>query len=515
MFNKQLLAILIPLTLSGCGGGSDDSGSSQPKPTPKYTFEFAAIYAKSSPDSNCAVYGEKQDGKQILATKDQVISGSNTTGTILIQDKLGSVTDTYDIGSNKLSINQSIVPEEGYVSFVLAKADDIRAVSYQKNALSQSVLFGYPVDSVSNNDRCVTSGATKPGEREYSNVRVDVSIGSDAHSVGITTPDKRALSSNFGAKTVSRVFRSALGVGYAEKSAGDPSNSDITDIEEPREITDYKFFNLSNNTTEELDKLIESNSWIAPASTYDLTSAGLYVDYQQTPYIWQNLPHSANDTITYRYDPDNSNLDYFLIAEGSVDASGDQWQLSTAQQLSDTQLHAGLGRTDLADSVTVPQQTNANIDGSGMLTAYGNAADGQAGIQRIAYQATNSSTTVTHVIYAEANAQQTIPMFDDNDVNAVINNAGTLSNYDISVMYTNDNTDQQQALAALMAEHNDPSITDNSDLSVIHCPCSSPPTSESNWHNRRKSSITIKYRRVIPRAQVKGSRAFLALFRNP
>lgn len=460
MFNKQLLAILIPLTLSGCGGGSDDSGSSQPKPTPKYTFEFAAIYAKSSPDSNCAVYGEKQDGKQILATKDQVISGSNTTGTILIQDKLGSVTDTYDIGSNKLSINQSIVPEEGYVSFVLAKADDIRAVSYQKNALSQSVLFGYPVDSVSNNDRCVTSGATKPGEREYSNVRVDVSIGSDAHSVGITTPDKRALSSNFGAKTVSRVFRSALGVGYAEKSAGDPSNSDITDIEEPREITDYKFFNLSDNTTEKLDKLIESNSWTAPANTYDLTAAALYVDYQQTPYIWQNLPYSASETIDYRYDADNANLSYYLTVEGSVDASSDQWQLSTAQQLSRTQLGDGLDSTSLVGNITVPSQTTVNIDGSGNLTAYGQVPGGQAGIQRIAYQATDGSTTVTHVIYAEATNQQVVPKLPDNTI------TGQVDNYDISVMYTDDNTDQQQALASLMAEHTDPGQNEINDLST-------------------------------------------------
>ncbi|OOE39299.1 hypothetical protein BZG00_10435 [Salinivibrio kushneri] len=466
MFNKQLLAILIPLTLSGCGGGSDDSGGSQPKPTPKYTFEFAALYAKSDANSRCAVYGEKQDGKQILATKDRIISGIDTTGTILIQDEQGGVTDTYDIGSNKLRINQSIVPEEGYVTFVLAEKGDISAISYQKNALSQSVLFGYPVDSVSNDDRCVTSGATKPDEREYSNVRVDVSNGSDAHSVGITTPDKRALSSNFGAKTVSRAFRSALGVGYAQKAAGDPNNTDISDVETPREITDYKFFNLSDNATEELDKLIESNSWTAPANTYNLTSAALYADYQQTPYIWQNLPHSASDTITYRYDPDSNNLDYFLTAEGSVDASGDQWQLSTAQQLSDTQLSAGLGRTDLADSITAPQQTNANIDGSGTLTAYGNGAGGQAGIQRIAYQVADGSTTVTHVIYAEANAQQTVPLFDNNTIDSLVNGAGTLSNYDISVMYT----ENDQALAALLAEHTNPSITDNSDLSVDPLP---------------------------------------------
>ncbi|WBA17157.1 hypothetical protein [Salinivibrio kushneri] len=472
MFNKQLLAILIPLTLSGCGGGSDDGGSSQPKPTPKYTFEFAAIYAKSSPGSNCAVYGEKQDGKQILATKDRVISGINTTGTILIHDDLGNVVNTYDVEANKLTINQSLVPARGYVTFVLAKEEgaEITAVSYQKSALSQTLLFGYPVDSVSNDDRCITSGATEPNEREYTNVRVDVSNGSNAYSVGITTQDKKTLSSNFGAKTISRSFSSALGVGYADKAAGDPPNTDITDINTPREITDYKFFNLANGTTVELAPLSETGDWTAPANTYNLTSAALYVDYQQTPYIWQNLPHIAGEDIGYRYDPDNSNLDYFLTAEGSVDASGDQWQLSTAQQLSDTQLSAGLGRTDLADSITVPQQTNANIDGSGTLSAYGNGADGQAGIQRIAYQATEGSTTVTHVIYAEANAQQTIPMFDDNNVNAVINNAGTLSNYDISVMYTSDNTDQRQALAALMAEHTDPGQSDITDLSLDNLP---------------------------------------------
>ncbi|WP_025673020.1 hypothetical protein [Salinivibrio socompensis] len=468
MFNQRLLAILIPLILAGCGGGSDDGGSSQSEPTPKYIFEFAALYAKSDANSNCAIYGEKPDGKQVLATKDRVISGINTTGTILIQDERGSVTDTYDIGSNKLTINQSIVPEEGYVTFVLAEEGDISAVSYQKNALSQSVLFGYPVDSISSSDRCITAGATKPDEQEYKNVRVDVTSGSDAYSVGITTPDKRTLSSNFGSKTVSRVFRSALGVGYAEKAAGDPNNTDIADTETPREITDYKFFNLANDATVELDSLSEIGSWTAPANTseYDLTASSLYVDYQQMPYIWQNLPHSASDTIDYRYDADNNNLSYFLTAEGSVAASGDQWQLSTAQQLSEMQLSGGLNSANLADNITVPSQISVNIDGDNNLTAYGNEADGQAGIQRIAYQATGGSTTVTHVIYAEANAQQTIPMFDDNDVNAVINSPGALSLYDISVMYTDDNTDQQQALAALMAEHTDPGQSDINDLST-------------------------------------------------
>ncbi|OOF13346.1 hypothetical protein BZG84_15880 [Salinivibrio sp. PR932] len=461
MFNKQLLAILIPLTLTGCGGGSDDGGG-PPPPDPKYTFEFAAIYAKSSPDSNCAVYGEKQDGKQILATKDRVISGINTTGTILIHDDRGNVVNTYDVEANKLTINQSLVPARGYVTFVLAKGAEITAVSYQKSALSQTLLFGYPVDSVSNDDRCITSGATEPNEREYTNVRVDVSNGSNAYSVGITTQDKKTLSSNFGAKTISRSFSSALGAGYAEKAAGDPSNSDITDIAEPREITDYKFFNLANDATVELDKLIEFNNWIAPVSTseYDLTAAALYVGYQQTPYIWQNLPHSASDTITYRYDPDNSNLDYFLTAEGSVDASGDQWQLSTAQQLSGTQLGNGLDSTSLVGNITVPSQTTVNIDGSGNLTAYGQVPGGQAGIQRIAYQAVNGSTTVTHVIYAEATNQQVVPELPGNMI------AGTLNHYDISVMYT----ESDQALAALMAEHTNPSITDSSDLSVDQLP---------------------------------------------
>lgn len=459
MFNKQLLAILIPLTLTGCGGGSDDGGG-PPPPAPKYTFEFAAIYAKSSPSSNCAVYGEKQDGKQILATKDRVISGINTTGTILIHDDLGNVVNTYDVEANKLTINQSLVPARGYVTFVLAKGAEITAVSYQKSALSQTLLFGYPVDSVSNDDRCITSGATEPNEREYTNVRVDVSNGSSAYSVGITTQDKRTLSSNFGAKTISRSFSSALGVGYAEKAAGDPSNTDITDINTPREITDYKFFNLSDDATVELEPLSDSNSWISPANTYDLTSAALYVDYQQTPYIWQNLPYGARETIIYRYDPANNNLSYFLTAEGSVDASSDQWQLSTAQQLSGTQLSAGLDGASLVSNITVPSQTNVNIDGSGNLTAYGNDADGQVGIQRIAYQATNSSTTVTHVIYAEANYQQVVPELPEHII------TGSLNHYDISVMYT----ESDQALAALMAEHTIPSITDSSDLSVDQLP---------------------------------------------
>ncbi|WP_102505105.1 hypothetical protein [Salinivibrio kushneri] len=481
MFNKQLLAILIPLTLSGCGGGSDDSGGSQPKPTPKYTFEFAALYAKSDASSSCAVYGEKQGGKQILATKDRIISGSETTGTILIQDEQGGVIDTYDIGSNKLTINQSIVPEEGYVTFALAqeREGNISAVSYQKNALSQSVLFGYPVGSISSSDRCITAGATKPAEREYTNVRVDVANGSDAYSVGITTPDKRTLSSNRGAKTISRAFSRALGAGYAEKAAagGDPTNTDITDINTPREITDYKFFNLANDTTVELAPLSETGDWTPPANTseYNLTAAALYVDYQQTPYIWQNLPYGAIENIGYRYDADNDNLSYYLTAEGKVKAtntSSDEWDLSAARQLSVSDLDGGLTNDSLDpnNDIDVPAKRSPVEINNDVLTAYENGADGQAGIQRIAYQATQGLTTVTHVIYAEANAQQTIPMFDDNGINAVISGADTLSNYDISVMYTSDNTDQRQALAALMAEHTDPGQSDITDLSLDNLP---------------------------------------------
>ncbi|NUY57678.1 hypothetical protein HLG76_14240 [Salinivibrio sp. EAGSL] len=328
--------------------------------------------------------------------------------------------------------------------------------------------LGYEKVDAPNNPRCVT-GNNAPATTSYN--AISISTDTAPGIIGVATPDSRKLTAN-PTQSIDIESSFSVGLGVAHQAASGDGEVEIpdSDLDNPREITDYKFFNLSDNATEELDKLIESNSWTAPANTYNLTSAALYADYQQTPYIWQNLPHSASDTITYRYDPDINNLDYFLTAEGSVDASGDQWQLSTAQQLSDTQLSAGLGRTDLADSVTVPQQENANIDGSGTLTAYGNGADGQAGIQRIAYQATESSTTVTHVIYAEANAEQTIPMFDDNGINAVISGADTLSNYDISVMYTSDNTDQRQALAALMAEHTDPGQSDITDLSLDNLP---------------------------------------------
>ncbi|MGZ7287444.1 hypothetical protein ACXWQ3_09665, partial [Streptococcus pyogenes] len=77
-------------------------------------------------------------------------------------------------------------------------------------------------------------------------------------------------------------------------------------------------------------------------------------------------------------------------------------------------------------------------DGSGNLTAYGNDADGKVGIQRIAYQAKNSSTTVTNVIYAEANYQQVVPELPEHII------TGSRNHYDISVMYT----ESDQALAA-------------------------------------------------------------------
>ncbi|OOE97463.1 hypothetical protein BZG78_11645 [Salinivibrio sp. MA351] len=389
---------------------------------------------------------------------------------LLIQYADGVVKEEVPLDGSRQQINQTDVPEGGYVTFYIELLDKYFATSIQKKYLKSNDInwLGYEKVDAPNNPRCVT-GNNAPATTSYN--AISISTDTAPGIIGVATPDSRKLTAN-PTQSIDIESSFSVGLGVAHQAASGDGEVEIpdSDLDNPREITDYKFFNLSDNATEELDKLIESNSWTAPANTYNLTSAALYADYQQTPYIWQNLPHSASDTITYRYDPDINNLDYFLTAEGSVDASGDQWQLSTAQQLSDTQLSAGLGRTDLADSVTVPQQENANIDGSGTLTAYGNGADGQAGIQRIAYQATESSTTVTHVIYAEANAEQTIPMFDDNGINAVISGADTLSNYDISVMYTSDNTDQRQALAALMAEHTDPGQSDITDLSLDNLP---------------------------------------------
>lgn len=476
MFNKQLLAILIPLTLSGCGGGSDDSGSSQPKPTPKYAFDFAQFYTQES-TGNCSVFGTRMAGGtefSVLANTD--VSLSLDRDKLLIQYADGVVKEEVPLDGSRQQINQTDVPEGGYVTFYIELLDKYFATSIQKKYLKSNDInwLGYEKVDAPNNPRCVT-GNNAP-EKESINWKRWTTEEGFLDVLGVSTPDTRymTLDTNKLEYEIETGAKMALGASYS-KASTDGIQGDISEdrLNTPRSITHYTFFDLTKSfESVSVDKLTPDSSWTAPASTseYNLTSAALYVDYQQTPYIWQNLPHSANDTITYRYDPDNSNLDYFLIAEGSVDASGDQWQLSTAQQLSDTQLSAGLGRTDLADSVTVPQQANANIDGSGTLTAYGNGADGQAGIQRIAYQATEGSTTVTHVIYAEANAEQTIPMFDDNGINAVISGAGTLSNYDISVMYTSDNTDQRQALAALMAEHTDPGQSDITDLSLDNLP---------------------------------------------
>lgn len=487
MFNKQLLAILIPLTLSGCGGGSDDSGSSQPKPTPKYTFEFAEFYEPdpSANISRCSVYGLRTSGDgdvNVLAAVNESLTRSKDK--LLIQNSEGDVERSIGLTGSKEVLLASDVPDGGFVTFYIApirgsSSKDAKAISIQKSLLeaNKSLAFGYALEGNTPGD-CV-KGANAPSKPVYERINLIKPKGS-AEIFSIATEDMRYMTLNtvLGEYSIETNDQYVMGAVY-NKDTTDSDSGDISEeeLDTSREITDYKFFNLADYKEGKTNNIRltslrdDNNSWTAPASTseYNLTSAALYVDYQQTPYIWQNLPYGAIENIGYRYDADNDNLSYYLTAEGSVDASGDQWQLSTAQQLSTTQLSMRLDNASLTDDITIPSQRSVDI-ASWNLTAYGKEADDQAGIQRIAYQATESPTTVTHVIYAEANAEQTIPMFDDNGINAVISGAGTLSNYDISVMYTSDNTDQRQALAALMAEHTDPGQSDITDLSLDNLP---------------------------------------------
>ncbi|MPS32407.1 MULTISPECIES: hypothetical protein [unclassified Salinivibrio] len=478
MFNKQLLAILIPLTLSGCGG-SDDGGSSQPKPKPKYTFDFAQFYTEASA-GNCSVFGKRMAGGEelsVLANTD--VSLSLDRDKLLIQYADGVVKEEVPLDGSRQQINQTDVPKGGYVTFYIELLDKYFATSIQRKYLKSNGInwLGYEKVDAPNNPRCVT-GKNAPDANPYTGIDIKTADPSDIK--GVVTSDKRKLTEN-GSKDIdiqSR-FSHALAVAYQYGNGENDSNltpdedgyvSDA-DLDTPREITEYKFFDLANNTEVELDPLSEMGNWTAPANTYDLTSAALYVDYQQTPYIWQNLPHSASEIIDYRYDADNDNLSYYLTAEGTVKASSspsDEWQLSAARQVSALDLAEDLNNDtlDSDNAISVPEKRTSVEINNDVLSAYGNGAGGQAGIQRIAYQVADGSTTVTHVIYAEANAQQTVPLFDNNTIDSLVNGAGTLSNYDISVMYT----ENEQALAALMAEHTNPSITDNSDLSVDPLP---------------------------------------------
>ncbi|NUY57679.1 hypothetical protein HLG76_14245 [Salinivibrio sp. EAGSL] len=135
MFNKQLLAILIPLTLSGCGGGSDDSGGSQPKPTPKYTFDFAQFYTQLSA-GNCSIFGKRiAGGKELSVLANTDVSLSLDRDKLLIQYADGVVKEEVPLDGSRQQINQTDVPEGGYVTFYIELLDKYFATSIQKKIL--------------------------------------------------------------------------------------------------------------------------------------------------------------------------------------------------------------------------------------------------------------------------------------------------------------------------------------------------------------------------------------------
>lgn len=453
-FSLTLLAIASALSLSGCNSADTGSGSSGSS-TKYYSVSFvelADVSYSSSTTSSCKVYGYIYDDTDTttVTEPDYKVIGyparPNSGFSIVIHNADGSIEDSYtssDWGSSATSykFKQSLVPDDGYVSFV--RKSTVGGDSFDITTIAKSLLpTSMAVYSSGTATSTCISGSTVKTTSETS--YITNASASSQYFYGFNTyaqdiSDLTNYYSEYGTDSSGITFnapsgKSVMAVRYSNDSDGD----------EIGELEGYKILTLSQlekytfSDPVELDDVeVSGLTWTAPTDTTSISAANMYIYHKGTgALLWQPLS-TSDTTSTYAYTSDIDDSNYRININGVYD----DWTFEYTQKMSDpgTEEDSSTALSDLS----MPTATEPAIDScstseiGSCLSISSDSTDFDNMVQRIEISLSSGNNRVVQTIYSDYNALQPIMEFDDSSVDDIWSTSN-MSAAEVSVVQSTD-----------------------------------------------------------------------------
>ena len=445
---KQGLALGACISLlAGCGGESSSGSSSSA--TKYFNVSFIELETQASPSSSCQIFGyddSETRGTSIIG----YLTHPSTKYSIVVHDSNGDFVERYNEGdgwtssATNFSINQDLVPDNGYVSFV-SRVTSGGSTNFDVTTIAKSLLpdsFSVYAGNGTPNSSCITG--SNPTWSDY-NIYLKPDDGYNFYGVNRynqSTSDLASQYSHSGYDGSPFSFSSQTGKNVmAVRYATDENYTSVGNLQAFAFLTTSQLGSASNLLLDDSDAVdYTDNSWTLPASSYDITLSGanIYVDYNNSAFLWQPLDTSADGTFSYASTSDLLTTDYYLNITASQQANSDNWDIQAVIQ---SDMSSSLTVDDFMSSLPSAQAFDITTCTSSTDNCYITSNTGVSNsdlVMRLMYQSTLTSGAARHVIYADYSdelTQFTFSSSDDSTLSALDGVAST--NYShVSVLST-------------------------------------------------------------------------------
>ncbi|KIE19434.1 hypothetical protein SE23_17090 [Vibrio sinaloensis] len=436
---KSALLLTLPALMVGCGGGSggsSGSGGSTPS-SPKYTINFVALKnANSGEANNCAVYGQNNDNSPtefVIAAK---ASGNNMS--IYIHEQNGELTSSYnntDWSNGSFSFNQSLVPDNGYISVVATNSAgglvgyDILTIekslipkSFSVNAKGETYAgsclrestFNQPVEYTGH---ISTDGDAQDGWFAFHSTTEEISGPTNSPITFNSIANQEVLAARL---CRSDITPNTCNAGELLKYKFTTTRS-LGTASEPLELTEVD--NSSLNWTPNADAAVDS----VQLNVYRGGSGAL---------LWQDLPNNASGKYSYASELRD---EYFLAISGTHN----NWDFSYTTQPDN--IASELNESNTLTTLGVPATNNSALTLVGCsgyaldcVNGYTTTAPSELDYQRTLVVATSGANSASQTIYAKSRNNQPLMEFGNN-IDSIW--ATNLDKVEISLLSSNNNSD--------------------------------------------------------------------------
>ncbi|WGY46501.1 hypothetical protein [Vibrio sp. ABG19] len=437
--------LLAATLLTGCGGGGGGGGGSTPAPVAYFNVDFIKLYAMSnSTTTNCQIFGyddAENPGSKVIgyeATSDS----DEYSFSIVIHNADGSVAHTFTsanwgASSTHYRFRQSLVPSDGYVSFVrklsAGGVDSFDATTFSKEMLPTnfdlavrrttasggSCILANTISSVDRNSYIANASTAQQYYYGFNTYNQDLSdlTGYYANLGTNSTPLSFSTLSN----------KQVLAVRYGNSS--DTINYlQAFKILSLSELSDYSFSSpivLDDVTYSDLD-------WTAPTDVDTLSEANMYIYQQGTgALLWQ--PLSANDE-SYSYSSQISDDNYFVNMAGiRNDWNFEHTEAMTTPDIShDSSTSMSSVNLPASEALSIESCSTSDL-GTCLVTSSDPTAHDDT-IQRLLVTVSAGGNSATQVIYSAYNTSVPVMSFDDSIDGLWSGN--TAAKYEISLLHT-------------------------------------------------------------------------------
>nr|WP_086940724.1 hypothetical protein [Thaumasiovibrio occultus] len=456
---KKVLSLVALSVLAGCGGS--EGGSAPPPPAPKYTFNFIQQYSvgQSEVKPECAVFGldttQTVPEQHVIAARElDLIEGLS----VLALDSSGELIRSYKVPKGgELSIDQSDIPQNGYVAFVesilsyVSGKGDVFVQVIHKDFIQDAYFNVVKEQSVESEcykdtsaltrevNRLVNMSAVDLGEvpdKYIATTITDSSISNISTDIAITTPENRAV---LGKGTKDGQLLGYVFIPFSELTDPDSATSNIARLR--RDVNDVPW------------QIVDTSVF---------TDAEINVKYANHFYNWQLMDKVSG---VYAYPSTNdsgiSSSHWYVWANGTT---LNNWTVEQNEKIDSPSLgydltfalqQEPLDRQPTVNRNCSQSVTNTCVDLNGAMGA--TPTEQGYNIQRSFVKAKLGQSDVWMSVYAPPTDNQIIPSTGDAEFDKAFS-LGTIERQDVTLAQYDRNK-----IYHFMASFSDPESVTNND----------------------------------------------------